>query len=447
GDYDNDGRIDLYITAFGHNELWRNVSTKGHIRFENVTAKAGVDDPRWSTSASFADLNGDGLLDLFVANYVDFRLSNHRQCRSPGGRPDFCGPQSYHGQTDRLFLNNGDGTFRDVSAEAGILTPGNGLGVVADDFDGDGRLDVYVANDLQPNFLWKNLGNKNGVPRFENVALESGCAVSMLGQAQASMGIVDADLDNDGDDDLFMTHLRADTNTLYINDGHGLFTDRSDSSGLANPSLAFTGFGTAAIDFDNNGWLDVFVANGAVKTIESEARAGDPLPLKQRNQIFENRNGSFTNVSAEAGPELKRLEVSRGVAVGDVDNDGKSDLLLVNNDGPARLLHNETPTSNHWLGLRVLTRTGRDALGARVEVVLPGKRTLWRRVATDGSYLSASDPRVLVGLGSAPTVSEVRVHWLGGKTQTWTGLKVDRYYTLVAGKREALTGSASLGHH
>jgi hypothetical protein len=443
GDYDNDGRVDFYLTGFGHNQLWHNVSTKGHLRFENVTEKAGVDDPRWSTSASFVDLNGDGRLDLFVANYVNFRLATHRPCRSPGGRPDYCGPQAYSGETDRLFLNEGDGTFHDVSSEAGILEPGNGLGVVTDDFDGDGRVDVYVANDLQRNFLWHNLGNTDGIPRFEDVALEAGCAVSMLGRAQASMGVAAGDLDNDGDDDLFMTHLSADTNTLYVNQGQGLFADESAASGLANPSLAGTGFGTAFFDFDDDGWLDVFVANGAVKVIEAEARAGDPFPFKQKNQLFANRGGTFVEVSDQAGPELERLEVSRGVAVGDVDNDGKSDLLLANNGGPARLLHNESPTTHGWIGLRVLTRTGRDALGARVEVVRRGASPLWRRVGTDGSYLSASDPRVLVGLGDADDVSQVRVHWPDGTAETWTGLAVNQYHALVAGTGRPSSSSAS----
>lgn len=434
GDYDDDGRVDLYLTGFGSNQLWRNVSREGRLRFQDVTAAAGVDDPRWSTSASFVDVDADGRLDLFVVNYVDFRLANHRPCRSPGGRPDYCGPQSYRGETDRLFLNRGDGTFVNASADAGILEPGNGLGVVANDFDGDGRIDVYVANDLERNFLWRNLGVAGGRPRFENVALASGSAVSSLGRAQASMGIVAGDIDNDGDDDLFMTHLRADTNTLYVNEGGGLFNDRSAASGLGNPSLPNTGFGTALVDYDNDGWLDVFVANGAVKVVESQARAGDAYPLKQVNQLYANRGGAFVEISAEAGPELARLEVSRGVAVGDVDNDGRSDLLLVNNDGPARLLHNRSTADHHWLGLRLVTPTGRDALGARVEIVRRAASSLWRRVASDGSYLSANDPRILVGLGESADVSEVRVRWPDGTVETWAGLAADRYHRLVAGE-------------
>jgi len=439
GDVDDDGRIDVYFTSFGPNHLWRNVSRGGRIRFENVTEAAGVHDLRWSTSAAFADFDGDGRLDLYVANYVDFDLANHRPCRSAGGRQDYCGPQSYRGVTDRLFLNRGDGTFRDVSAEAGIDEAGSGLGVVADDFDRDGRIDIYVANDLERNFLWRNLGSEGGpgtVPRFRNVALEAGAAVSSLGRAQASMGVVAGDVDNDGDPDLFMTHLSADTNTLYVNDGRGTFLDQSSPSGLGNPSMAETGFGTVLIDLDNDGWLDLFVANGAVRVIESQVRAGDPYPLKEVNHLYSNRRGRFVEVSAQAGPELERLEVSRGVMVGDVDQDGRNDLLMTNNGGPARLFHNRSRSDHGWLGLRLLTASGRDALGATVEVVLSDGRTLWRRAASDGSYLSASDPRILVGLGGAKGVSEVRVRWPHDRerVETWTGLAPGRYHRLVAGQ-------------
>lgn len=439
GDVDDDGRTDVYVTGFGPNQLWRNVSRGGRIRLENVTAEAGVDDPRWSTSASFADIDGDGHLDLYVTNYVDFDLASHRPCRSAGGRRDYCGPQSYSGVSDRLFLNRGDGTFRDVTTEAGIDEAGSGLGVVVDDFDRDGRLDIYVANDLERNFLWRNLGSdgkRDAVPRLRNVALETGTAVSMLGRAQASMGVVSGDVDNDGDPDLFMTHLSADTNTLYVNDGQGMFLDRSSPSGLGNPSMAETGFGTVLIDFDNDGWLDLFVANGAVKVIESQVRAGDPYPLKEVNHLYSNRRGRFVEMSAQAGPELERLEVSRGAMVGDVDQDGRSDVVVTNNGGPARLLHNRSRSEHGWLGLRLLTASGRDALGATVEVVLSDGRTLWRRAATDGSYLSANDPRVLVGLGDAEGISEVRVRWPHDpqRVETWTGLTPNRYHRLVAGQ-------------
>ena len=442
GDIDNDGRIDLYITNFGDNQMWRNVSDERGIRFEEVTHTSGTNDPRWSTSASFSDLDGDGLLDLYVANYVDFRIENHKTCRSPGGRPNYCGPQSFNGQPDRLWRNLGALQFDDITGRAGVLgAPSSGLGVVAADFDRDGHTDLYVANDLQPNFLWRNLGEPT--LRFEDRALMSGSAVAMDGRAQASMGLVAGDIDNDGDDDLFMTHLSADTNTLYVNDGHGGFFDSSFSSGLAAPSLSYTGFGTVLADLDNDGWLDIVAANGAVTIIEQQALEGSDYPLAQPNQVFHNRgDGDFVDISAEVGGGLTELEVSRGLAVGDIDNDGRSDVLLTNNRGPARLLMNRTETGHHWLGLRLLTQDGlRDALGATVRVELVDGRRLWRRAATDGSYLSANDPRVLIGLGNAAEPVAVEVRWPDGSRERWPPIAVDRYHTLRAGSGETIDGS------
>lgn len=434
GDIDNDGRIDVYLTNFGANQLWRNVSDAAGIRFEDVTERSGTGDSRWSTSASLADLNGDGLLDLYVANYVNFRFENHKTCRTPGGRPNYCGPQSYQGEPDAVFLNKGGLRFEEISGPAGILgSPSSGLGVVTADFDRDGHLDIYVANDLQPNFLWRNLGGD--APRFEDTALLSGSAVAMDGRAQASMGLVAGDIDNDGDDDLFMTHLRTDSNTLYLNDGSAGFLDASFTSGLGAPSLAVTGFGTVLIDLDNDSWLDIVVANGAVAIIEEQAAQGSDYPLAETNLVFYNTGGGdYVDITESAGGELTRLEVSRGLAVGDVDNDGRSDILLSNNNGPARLLMNRTRTDHHWLGLKLLTEGGmRDALGAQVTVSLPDGRQLSRRAATDGSYLSASDARVLFGLGGAGEPVSVEVRWPGGDSERWQALPPDRYHVLEAG--------------
>lgn len=439
GDIDNDGRVDVYLTNFGANQLWRNVSDEKGIRFEDVTRRSGTDDERWSTSASFSDLDGDGLLDLFVANYVDFRFENHRTCRMPGGQPNYCGPQSYQGVTDSLFRNTGATRFEDISGPAGLLdAPSSGLGVVAADFDRDGDSDLYVANDMRPNFLWRNLGGDT--LRFGEDALLSGSAVAMDGRAQASMGLVAGDIDNDGDDDLFMTHLRADTNTLYLNDGKGGFMDASASSGLGGPSLAYTGFGTVLADLDNDGWLDIVTANGAVSIIEKQAREGSDYPLAEPNQVFYNRGGGdFVDITESAGGNLTELEVSRGLAVGDVDNDGFSDVLLTNNQGPARLLMNRTRTDHHWLGLRLLTADGkRDALGATVSAILTDGRRLWRRAATDGSYLSANDPRILIGLGSEDAPIAVEVRWPDGTAERWQGLAPNQYHTLRAGKGRPL---------
>ena len=435
GDYDDDGFVDLYVTAFGSNQLWRN---RGDGTFEDTTAIAGADDPRWSTSAAFLDFDGDGLLDLYVVNYVDYDLGDRRQCSSESGRRDYCGPQNYTGEPDRLLRNRGAGpdgtvTFEDVSGQAGILGEyGSGLGVVTSDFDGDGLLDLYVANDLMPNLLWRNQGDGT----FRNEALLAGCAVNMAGAAEASMGVDAGDFDNDGDDDLFMTHLADETNTLYLNDGTALFEDRSLATQLGAVSLTSTGFGTAMLDVDNDGWLDLVAANGAVHIIEEQARAGDPYPFDQPNQLFRNLgpNGAgeitFAEVTAEAGAAFATSEVSRGTAVGDVDNDGDADLLIVNNQGPARLLLNQAAADHHWLGVSPVDSRGFLEFDARIEVVMADGQRFHRRARAAASYCSANDPRILVGLGQSSTVQRVRVHWPGGDPEEFAGLDVDHYHIL-----------------
>lgn len=438
GDVDNDGRTDLYLTFFGHNQLWRNCSDGDDVCFENITDRAGVDDARWSTSAAFVDIDTDGFLDLFVANYVDFRLENHKVCMSAGGRPDYCGPQSYNGLSDRLFRNRGDGTFEDITGSAGLIEEASsGLGIVAADLDQDGRVDLYVANDMRRNFLWRNMG---GNPiRFENIALESGTAVNREGRAQASMGVVAGDIDNDGDDDLFMTHLRADYNTLYRNDGQGYFQDHSGHSGLGGTSMGMTGFGTVLFDFDNDGWLDIAAANGAVSTLEEQVLAGSAFPLAQPNQLFRNRgDGNFEELPDSACPSFAIEEVSRGLAAGDVDNDGRVDMLLANNFGPARLLLNRSEP-RHWIGLRLMTKDGlRDALGAEIVLHRPDGSKLLRRAAADGSYLCANDPRVVIGLGDNEAIAAIEIRWPDGSRERWPDMTHDQYHTLQAGTGEPL---------
>jgi len=429
GDCDNDGWIDLYVTNFGSNQMWHN---NGDRTFTDVTARSGSDDSRWSASATFFDYDRDGWLDLYVVNYVNFRLANHKQCSSPAGHPDYCGPLSYEGVADHLFHNRGDGSFEDVSGRAGILSePSSGLGVVASDFNGDRWVDIYVANDQRPNVLWIN--QQDGT--FRNEALLAGCAVNMAGQAQSSMGVEAGDLDNDGDDDLFTTHLNEESNTLYLSVRRGLFEDRTASAGLDLPSLAYTGFGTAYLDFDNDGWLDIIVVNGAVHTIEAQFASGSPYPLVQRNQLFRNLGGArFQDLSAKAGKVFELEEVSRGAAVGDVDNDGDTDVLISNNSGPVRLLINSVGQSRPWLGLRLLgQQVRRDMLGARVAVVRSNGSTLWRRVRSDGSYCSSNDPRVLFGLGSNSAVERVEVYWPDGSSEQWSQIGVGRYTTLIEG--------------
>jgi hypothetical protein len=435
GDFDNDGWPDLYVANFGPNQMFHN---DGDGTFTDVTAKTGTDDPRWSVPAVFFDYDRDGFLDLWVGNYVDFRIATHKTCTQSSGAPDYCGPRSYPAVPDRLFHNRGDGTFEDTTERSGIGAEfGAALGATVSDFDGDGRVDLYVANDGSANQLWLNRteSGKGSAPKLENGALLGGCAVNEAGQPEASMGVVAGDFDGNGADDLFMTHLERETNTLYLNDGTGLFEDRSQESGLALPSWQSTGFGAALVDYDNDGWIDLFVANGAVTLLEDQVRAGEPYALKQKNQLYHNRGGGrFEEVSAAGGKVFELSEVSRGVAMGDVDNDGDSDLLVLNNAGPARLLIDQVGQDRPWIGLRLVDAQGRrDVLGAKVAVFRKGGATIWRRSRTDGSYGSASDPRVLVGLGDAPAVERIRVEWPSGRVEEWTGVPTGEYTALREG--------------
>jgi len=434
-DYDNDGWTDLYVLNYGPNQLLHN---NGDGTFSDVTAKAGAGDSRWSVSASFADIDADGWLDLFVANYVDFNFANHRQCFTQTSAPSYCGPSVYAPQPDRLLRNLGNGRFDDVTVTAGLSQEyGSGLGVVAADFNGDGHVDIYVANDGKPNQLWINLGDG----RFRNDAVIAGAAVNMDGVAEAGMGVDAADIDGDGDLDLILTHLARETNTVYVNDGKGWFEDRSIVTGLGAPSVADTGFGTAWFDYDNDGLLDLLAVNGAVDVIENQLRAGEAYPLRQKNKLYRNAGGAslrFEDVSAQGGAALALSEVSRGAAFGDIDNDGDTDVVIVNNGGPARLLRNEVGNRNAWLGLRLVDAHGRDALGARVRVETADGRVLWRWARSDGSYASANDPRVLVGLGDARGVRSVTVRWPTGEGERWRDVASGRYTVLRQGTGEAL---------
>jgi len=426
GDINNDGLPDLYLSNLGSNQMYLN---KGDGKFVDVTKESGTDDPRWSTSASFFDYDRDGWLDLMIVNYADFSVNNNPACYAATTAKDYCTPRVFRAPGNRLFHNKGNGTFEDVTTPAGVEKEfGHGLGVVTADFNNDGWIDIYVSNDGDQNQLWIN--QKNG--RFVNDALLAGCAVNRNGQAEAGMGVDAGDFDGNGTDDIFITHLMDETNTLYLNLGEALFEDRTREAGLGMPGRRFTGFGTFFFDYDNDGWLDLFVANGAVQLLPELVRQRNPFPLGQPDQLFRNTGkGNFVEIVDE--PEFALLEVGRGAAFGDVDNDGDTDFLVTNNDGPARLFLNQVGNQNHWLGLRLVGKAGRDMLGAQVEVVVDDKRILRRRVRTDGSYLSGNDPRVLVGLGAVTRVKAVRVRWPDGAVEEWKELIVDRYTTLKEG--------------
>ena len=429
GDINNDGWPDLYVTTLGSNQLYLN---KGDGTFVDVTKKTNADDARWSTSAAFLDYDRDGWLDLMVVNYADFSVANSPTCYAPTSARDYCTPRVFRAPGNRLFHNKRDGTFEDVTVAAGLSREfGHGLGVVAADFDGDGWIDIYVANDGDPNQLWIN--QKNG--KFSNEALLAGVAVNRDGLAEAGMGVDAVDFDGNGTEDIFITHLMDETNTLFLNLGKGLFEDRTREVGLGMPGRRFTGFGTLFFDYDNDGWLDLFVTNGAVQFLPELIRKGDPYPLGQPSQIFHNSGkGTFVEVSDQAGPAFQRIEVGRGAAFGDIDNDGDTDIVVANNSGPARLFLNQVGNQNHWLGLRLVDKKSeRDMLGAIVRIAVTKNRVLWRRARTDGSYLSANDPRVLAGLGSATGVDSVQVQWPDGSVEEWNGPPVDQYTTLKQG--------------
>ncbi|HET9713524.1 MAG TPA: CRTAC1 family protein [Pyrinomonadaceae bacterium] len=425
GDINNDGWPDLYLTNLGSNQMYLN---KGDGTFDDVTKNTATDDPRWSTAATFLDYDRDGWLDLLVVNYADFSVTNSPNCYAPTSARDYCTPRVFRAPGNRLFHNRRDGTFEDVTVAAGVDKEfGHGLGIVAADFDDDGWIDIYVANDGDPNQLWMN--QKNGT--FKNEALLAGAAVNRDGKTEAGMGVDAGDFDGSGTDDIFVTHLMEETNTLFTNIGAAVFEDRTREAGLGMPGRRFTGFGTLFFDYDNDGWLDLLVVNGAVQLLPELIRKGDPFPLGQPNQLFRNTgNGRFVEIVEQAGPTFQLLEVSRGAAFGDIDNDGDTDVLVTNNNGPVRLLLNQLGSRNHWLGLRMIGKNGRDMLGAQVDVVVKKSQILRRRVRTDGSYLSANDPRVLVGLGSTTQVEAVRVRWPDGTVAELKAPPVDRYTTI-----------------
>ena len=430
-DYDNDGDPDLFLTSLGSDALYRN---NGDGTFTDVTAAAGVSDPLWSTSAAFLDYDRDGDLDLFVANYLDFAVTDNKVCADALGSRDYCGPRAYKAVPDRLYRNEGQGRFSNVTETAGIArADGPGLGVTVGDYNGDGWFDLYVANDAAANQLWIN--RRDGT--FADEGVLSGAALNSAGNPEGSMGIASGDADNDGDEDLFVTNIIGETFALYENDGKANFEDARSRWGVAQPTAPFTGFGTEWIDYDNDGVLDLFATNGAVNVME--AQRGQPSPFRMKNLLFHNGGTrKLANVSREAGPAFALDHVGRGAACGDLDNDGDIDIVVTNNNGPVRLLINEAARGAHWAQVRLQQDGGnRQGLGAWIGVERAKQPTLWRRARTDGSYLSAGDVRAHFGLGSSASISGVVVRWPDGTRERWAALEGDRVTTLRRGTGKA----------
>lgn len=428
-DYDADGDADLFVTGLGRTVLYRN---NGDGSFSDVTEEAGVQSDRWTTAAGFADLDGDGDLDLVVVTYVDANPGDRRDCRDAAGERIHCPPGKFSAQADHLFRNNGDGTFTDVAGEAGLNAPeGRGLGLAVADLDGDGLLDLYIANDASPDFLYRNLG----ALRFEEVGASSGVSSNGEGLSTASMGVAAEDLDGDGLLDLFHANFRNEANTLSRNLGGGQFLDATATAGLDAPSRPVTGFGTAAFDADNDGRIDLFVANGHV-----DDQPGLGQPMAQPPHFYRGGpGGRFALVEASPpGGYFSRRFVGRGAAAGDLDNDGRVDLVVVHRDGPAALSRNVSD-AGHWLMLRLIGgRSGPSPVGARV-TCLAGGRTIVRHVTTGTGYLSAQDPRTHLGLGQAKVIESLEVAWPSGLKQRWTDLRADRILEIREGAEPVQT--------
>ncbi len=422
GDYDADGDIDLFVTSFGPNQLLRNESDG---TFTDVSATALPPDDRWSTSAVFLDYDRDGRLDIFYTNYVAFSLRDNPRCYGSGGVRDYCSPKVFAAVPDRLLHNEGDGRFTDATEAAGLLVAyGSGLGVSVVDANRDGLPDLVVANDGNANQLWMNRGDGTFVDR----ALLAGVALNAEGQAEAGMGITAGDFDMDDDPDLLLTHLLGETNTLLVNRGDGLFSDRTDEHRLGSVSRRLTGFGVHWADLDGDGVLDLFIANGAVKV--GTRAAGDPFPYRQLDQLLLGTGPpdfGFRDATIESGLAELPARVSRGAAFGDVDNDGDIDILVCSVSGALRLLRNDVAERRAWIGISL---TAGDTVGTVIRIHRKTGAALRRVVGSGGSYASASDPRLTIGLGDERQAVAVEVVWPDGYEQRFESLGLRRYHEL-----------------
>ncbi len=425
GDYNHDGHVDIYVTALGTNTLYRN---NGDGTFTDVTREAGVGHVAWGTSAAFFDYDGDGNLDLVVANYIRWSPELETECFSQGGKPDYCSPLNYKAmQPCTLYHNRGDGTFEDVTAAAGLdRAYGYGLGVVCADFNGDGRPDIYVANDATPNQLWINQGDGT----FKDEAMLRGCAVNGMGTSEAGMGIAVVDTFNRGVFDLFITHLVGEVNRLFVNT-NGYFVDYVAAHGPGAPSGPYTSFGVGFFDFNNDGLLDGYIANGRVKHGETD--------LDPHNEYAEPSNllrgvapGEFEEVFPQGGTQPLLLTAGRGAAFGDLDDDGGIDIIVTNRDGPTRVLRNLVGHRGHWLKFRLLDPRNTDAVGSLVRLEAGGRRW-WQYVMPNQSYCSSNDPRVHFGLGALAQAERVVVRWPRGGEESFGPFAANQIYTLRQG--------------
>jgi enediyne biosynthesis protein E4 len=424
GDYDNDGFEDLYITGYGGNILYHN---NGDGTFTDVTAKAGVKGGGWSASAGFFDYDNDGKLDLFVTRYIDWTFKTNRYCgeRPPNGVRAYCHPDNYDGLTNILYHNNGDGTFTDVSQKAGIANPhGKGLGVSFADYDGDGFTDVFVANDSVQCFLYHNNGNGT----FSEVGLLAGVGYNEDGKTFAGMGIDFSDYDNDGLADIVVTDLSNERYMLFRNEGTGTFRDVTNTSGIGSATLAFSGWSTHLFDYDNDGWKDLFVAQSHVMdTIE---RTSPNLRYLQPPLLLRNTSGHFVRVFA--GAVFRRDWAGRGAAFGDIDNDGDTDVVVSNLAQKAYLLRNDGGNRNNWIGIQLVgTKSNRDGIGARIKVVSASGLTQYFTANTAVGYLSASDKRVIAGLGKDSRVKLIEIRWPSGIVQKFEDVTARQYLKAV----------------
>jgi hypothetical protein len=435
GDYNGDGFPDLYVTQYGRSILYRN-NEDG--TFTDVTEKAGVAAPGWASSAVWFDYDNDGRLDLFVCRFVDFSKLKHHVCNAPNiptlaGINEYCYPRIFDPMPSWLFHNNGDGTFTDVSQATGIGTnAGKAWGVVATDINNDGFLDLFVANDTTANFIFANRAGK----RFEEIGFTAGVAYGEGGKARSGMGVDSADLDQDGWMDLFVTNLDHELYGIYHNKHDESFEDIAAPSGIARATQTMSGWGVKFFDYDNDGNLDLIIANGHPDDLIDKINPG--VSYNEPMLLFQNTGAGLKNVSAESGPLFARQRAARGLALGDFDNDGSVDVLVAVNDGAPVLLRNNAGKQNNWLGVKLVgKKCNPDAIGARIAYQAGDLKRQQMKVG-GGSYLSSHDPRMVLGMGKREKMEWLEVKWPmpGGATQRFTGLPINRYITIVEGQEK-----------